>query len=100
MSQRSLTSNLKPQTSNFCGLSPHHLRPKGAQCRRAALRRWTGWPDEVIDNMIASDLLHPRRYTFVLRRKKARPKRNGSKPKEVKSRYWFNVAEVDFLLYG
>lgn len=68
--------------------APHQHRPKGAQCRRAALRRWTGWPDKEIDKMVQSGLLHPSRHTYT----------NGKA--KVKGRCWFSVAEVDHLLYA
>jgi hypothetical protein len=76
----------------------HQNRPKGAQCRRAALRRWTGWPDEEIDNLVQSGLLHPTRHTYL---KKAAPNGNGkAHTRKVMGRCWFSVAEVDHLLYG
>ncbi len=34
-------------------LGDHPNKPRSACCRRAALQKWTGWTDEMIDDLVA-----------------------------------------------
>lgn len=64
------------------------LKPKGVECRRAALLGWTGWSEKELDAYIDVGTIHP------IRRKK---KING----QVRAgRCWYNVDEVERVLHG
>ncbi len=64
-------------------LSDHPNKPRTALCRRAALQKWTGWSDELIDQLVAAGTLK------VLRLKKMG---------RSTARCYYNVSQVQALI--
>ncbi len=52
-------------------LGDHPNKPRSACCRRAALQKWTGWSDEMIDELVATGELR----TFRLKKRDGKPTR-------------------------
>ncbi len=66
-------------------LGDHPNKPRSACCRRAALQKWTGWSDEMIDDLVTTGELR----TFRLK------KRNGKQ-----TRLYYNVESAQRILDG